>query len=929
MSQDYNNTINLPRTDFKMRAGLPVREPEMLKEWENQDVYSKLMEKNSEKPLYCLHDGPPYANGDIHLGHAFNKILKDFILRYKNMSGFKAPYVPGWDTHGLPIESQIIKKLGAGCLKSSPKEFRNKCREFALKYVANQKEQFKRLGVLGEWDNPYLTLDPKFEAKQVEVFGAMANKGLIYKGLKPVYWCAHDMTALAEAEIEYQDDKCESIFVKFKLKDDLGKLSDYAESSDIYFVIWTTTTWTLPGNLAIALNSDYEYALVKSESGEIYIMASELYESVMKLAGITSYKVIAKMPGSVFENMKAEHPFINRDSLVILGDHVTLEAGTGCVHTAPGHGAEDFIACRDYDLPIIVPVDSKGYMNEHAGKYNGILYSQANDEILKDLKESGALLASQTIEHTYPHCWRCKNPIIYRATEQWFASIDPIKEQAENESHKVQWIPAWGEERIISMVRERSDWCISRQRIWGVPIPIFYCKECNEPIINDETIKIISKLFEENGSSIWYELEVSELLPKGTKCSECGASEFTKETDIMDVWFDSGSSHYAVLKTRDNLHWPADLYLEGGDQFRGWFQSSLLTSVATCGKAPYKMVLTNGWVVDGEGKKMSKSLGNVISPQDVIKKYGADILRLWVSSADYRVDVRISENIFKQLSEIYLKIRNTSRFILGNLEGFNPNEPVELESMPEIDRWALLRLNRLIEKVMNAYENFEYHTIYHSIHNFCVIDMSNFYLDIIKDRLYCDEKSGTARRSAQTVIYKILDAMVRMLCPILAFTSDEIWKAMPHHDGVDTENIILNEMPKASPDFYDAELESKWEKYGALRDDVNLALEAARAERIIGKSLEAKVSIYAKDDMLKLLKEAESILPKLFIASNVEITDKEFDGMAGESFNDIRIKVTPASGTKCPRCWLITEENGRHPEHPELCPRCTAVVTNA
>lgn len=927
MSQDYNSTINLPRTEFSMRAGLPAREPEMLKSWEEQDVYSQLMQKNKDKPLYILHDGPPYANGDIHLGHAFNKILKDFIIRYRNMSGYKAPYVPGWDTHGLPIESQIIKKYGVGSLKASPAEFREKCREFALKYVENQKHQFKRLGVLGEWDKPYLTLEPAFEARQIEVFGAMAKKGLIYKGLKPVYWCAHDETALAEAEIEYQDDECESIYVKFRVENDSEKLAKFGNLSDIYFVIWTTTTWTLPGNLAIALNAGFEYSLVRVKSGEIYIIASELCGDVMKTAGIPDYEIIGKMQGNEFENMTARHPFIDRESLIILGDHVTLEAGTGCVHTAPGHGAEDFIACRDYGLPVIVPVDSKGYMNDYAGKYAGMYYAEANNAILRDLSESGALLASRKIAHTYPHCWRCKHPIVYRATEQWFASIDPIKDEAERECHNVEWIPAWGEERIISMVRERSDWCISRQRVWGVPIPIFYCSKCGEPLINDDTIKAVSDLFRKHGSSVWYELDASEILPEGTKCPKCENTGFTKETDIMDVWFDSGSSHFAVLETRDNLRWPADMYLEGGDQFRGWFQSSLLTSVATCGKAPYKSVLTNGWVVDGEGRKMSKSLGNVIAPQDVIKEYGADILRLLVSSADYRVDIRISKEIFKQLSEIYLKVRNTSRFILGNLSGFDPNSQVKPGEMPEIDRWALNRLNRLIEKVLRAYEDYEYHIIYHAIHNFCVIDMSNFYLDVIKDRLYCDDKDGISRKSAQTVIYKILDAMVRMLCPILAYTSDEIWKAMPHHDGVNTEHVILNDMPKPDPAYYDSELEQKWDRILALRDDANRALESARAARVIGKSLEASVVISAKGEDLSFIKSIGQQLTGILIVSNLEITDTDIDGISGENYPGVKIRVAQASGVKCPRCWVITENPGTNPAHPELCPRCTDVVS--
>ena len=926
MSQDYNQTINLPKTDFPMRAGLPKREPDMLESWEKENLYELLMEKNASYPAFIFHDGPPYANGDIHLGHALNKILKDFIIRYKNMSGFHCPYIPGWDTHGLPIESQVIKKFGLSRAEFGTVEFREKCREFALSYVANQKEQFKRLGILAEWDKPYLTLHPEFEAKQIELFGEMAEKGLIYKGLKPVYWCPHDETALAEAEIEYADDPCKSIYVKFQVTEDFGKLSGIAPLHNTYFVIWTTTTWTLPGNVAIALNGTFEYVVV-SANGENYILAEELAESVMQAAGIESYEVLAKLPGTAFENMTAQHPFLDRQSLIILGDHVTLDAGTGCVHTAPGHGAEDYVACRNYHLPIVVPVDSKGYLNEEAGPFAGLYYDKANTAIFENLEKSGALLASQSIVHPYPHCWRCKHPIIYRATEQWFASVDAIKDAAVAACHDVRWLPGWGEDRIISMVRERSDWCISRQRIWGVPIPIFYCEECNEPIINAETIAKISEIFRKEGSSAWYAKDATELLPENFKCPKCGAVHFSKESDIMDVWFDSGSSHAAVLETRDNMSWPADLYLEGADQYRGWFQSSLLTSIATRGAAPYKTVVTHGMVVDGEGKKMSKSMGNVSSPQDVIRVYGADILRLWVSSADYRVDVRISEDIFKQLSEIYLKIRNTSRFMLGNLNGFDPNQALSYSDLEDIDKWALMRLNQLIEKVTTAYENYEFHLIYHAIHNFCVVDMSNFYLDVVKDRLYCDATDGKSRRAAQTVMYRILDAMVRMLAPILAFTSNEIWLAMPHADGVDARNVVLNQMPKVEPSYQDDALMAKWEKIHALRDDVNRALESARTAREIGKSLEAAVTIYAEGENLALLREIEEKLASLFIVSKVQLCEGKGEGMQGENFTDITIAISRAAGTKCPRCWVYSEHAGLDPEHPELCPRCTKVVT--
>jgi len=928
MPQDYNQTLKLPKTDFPMRAGLPQREPAFLKAWDDDKVYKTLMEKNEGKPKYILHDGPPYANGDIHTGTAMNKILKDFIVRYKNMSGFCSPYVPGWDTHGLPIERQAIKAYGIKLQNITPVEMRKKCREFALKYMNSQREQFKRLGVMGEWDDPYLTLKPEFEAKQIEIFGEMAKKGYIYKGRKPVYWCPHDETALAEAEIEYAEDKCESIYVKFKVRDDKGKLSKYCDLDKLYFIIWTTTTWTLPANNAIALNPQEDYILAKVPSGEVYIMANVLAESTLKFGGIDSYEVLATFKGKDFEYMQAIHPFMDRDSMVVLADYVTMETGTGCVHTAAGHGADDFMTCRKYKLPVIVPVDDKGYMTEEAGKFKGLYYADSNDAILDDMKKSGALFASETIMHKYPHCWRCKEPVIFRATEQWFASVDAFKEEAVEACHDVEWIPAWGEDRIISMVRERSDWCISRQRVWGVPIPIFYCKKCGKEVVNDETIKAVSELFREKGSDSWYENSAREILPKGFKCPFCGGDEFDKEKDIMDVWFDSGSSHAAVLETRENLYSPADMYLEGADQYRGWFQSSLLTSVAARGRAPYKTVLTHGWIVDGEGKKMSKSLGNVVLPEDVIKQYGADILRLWVSSSDYRVDVRISQEMFKQISQIYLKIRNTARFILGNLDGFDPDTmSVKYEDMPELDKWAIAKLDELIEKVIKAYEDYEYHMVYHAIHNFCVIDMSNLYLDVIKDRLYCDAENGLSRRSAQTVIYKILDAVVRLISPILVFTSDEIWKAMPHGKDADGRNIVFNEMPKTNKAYkLDEKMQAKWDKLVILRDDVNSALEKARSDKMIGKPLEAKVTLYCQDDgEYDFLNNVKDELASLFIVSKVEI-EKGEGGSKCEGMQGVGADISKATGEKCERCWIYSDTVGKDSEHPTLCARCAAVI---
>ena len=707
MPQDYNETINLPKTDFPMRANLPKREPGFLAGWEqdNNALYHALMKKNEGKPLFVLHDGPPYANGNLHMGHALNKVLKDFIVRYKNMAGFYAPYVPGWDTHGLPIERQAIQAYGMDRDKVSVSEFRQKCEEFARKHVNTQREQFKRLGVIGDWEHPYLTLTHDFEAKQIEIFGEMAKKGYIYKGLKPVYWCPHDETALAEAEIEYQDEPCSSIYVKFAVTDDKGVIEKaIGTKENVYFVIWTTTTWTLPGNLAISVNPFFEYDLVKVPNGEIYVLAKELVNSVMQAAGIESWEVLATLLGSDLEMMKTQHPIMDRESVIITGEHVTLDAGTGCVHTAPGFGADDFIVCQKYNIPIIVPVDGKGYATEDAGKYAGMYYEKTTPIILDDLRACNALLAIEDIVHSYPHCWRCKNPIIFRATEQWFCSVDALKDDAVKACHEITWLPGWGEERMTSMIMERSDWCISRQRIWGVPIPIFFCKKCGKPLVNEQTIKLVSDLFREKGSNAWFEMDASEILPPDIHC-ECGCGEFDKETDTMDVWFDSGSSWAAVIEQREGQPIPVDVYLEGNDQYRGWFQSSMLTAIATKGIAPYKTVITHGMIVDEERQKMSKSLGNGISPQEILDQYGADILRLWVSSADYRQDMRISKEMFKHLAQNYLKIRNTARYILGNLEGFDPKtDMVAYNDLCELDRWALMKLISLngLEKLKSS-----------------------------------------------------------------------------------------------------------------------------------------------------------------------------------------------------------------------------------
>ncbi len=922
--KDYTKSVNLPQSDFPMRGNLPQREPEMLKRWEEMDLYHQLIEKNKGKTPFILHDGPPYANGDLHMGHALNKILKDIIVRYKTLQGYYAPYVPGWDTHGLPIEQQAIKKLGLNRHTAGPVKFREACREFALSQVENQKEQFKRLGVLGDWEHPYLTLKNEFVARQIEVFGEMAKKGLIYKGLKPVYWCPHCETALAEAEIEYAEDSTNSIYVKFAVRDDHG-LFDGIEN--VYFVIWTTTTWTLPGNIAICLNPDFEYSLVKVANGEVYVLATELIDNVMKAAKIEGgYEILKRFKGSELELLTCQHPFIDRESLVIVGDHVTLEAGTGCVHTAPGFGAEDYIVCRNYpQLEIVVPVDEKGYLTEEAGEFAGLFYEDSNAKIITKLTETNNLLAVEKIIHQYPHCWRCDHPIIFRAADQWFASVDALKDTAVQSIKDVQWIPAWGEDRITAMVLDRSDWCISRQRTWGVPIPIFYCAECGKELINEDTIAAVSELFRTKGPDRWWDTDADEILPEGTVCPACGHKHFTKEKDIMDVWFDSGSSHAAVCAEREDLVWPADVYLEGNDQYRGWFQSSLLTSVATKGRAPYKTVITHGMIQDGEGRKMSKSKGNSISPKEITDKFGADVLRLWVVSADYRTDMRMSPEALKQLSEGYRKIRNTARYMLSNMNDFNPDQDmVAYQNMTEIDQWALLKLNQVVEKVLAAYDAYEFHSLYNAILNFCIVDLSNFYLDILKMRLYTDRPDSAARRSAQSAMYLILDAIVKLLAPVLAFTAEEIWQFMPHRAGENKDSIMFSEMPSVCPEYENAALEEKWDKLIAVRNDVNKALELARNEKLIGKSLDAEVTVYAKGELLTFLKSVESELSEIFITSAAEVSDNAPENaFAGEQVSVV-VKASPYE--KCGRCWKHSKTVGTIDGFDGICAECVENV---
>ena len=927
---DYKDTLNMMKTEFPMRASLPQREPEILKKWYENDQYEKLMELNDGKPLFVLHDGPPYANGDIHIGHALNKTLKDFIVRYKNMTGFKSPYVPGWDTHGLPTELKARKEAHISAETNiSDLELRKICRDTALGFVDIQRESFKRLGVIGEWDNPYITLTKDFEEEQIKVFAAMATKGYIYKGLKPVYWCPDCNTALAEAEIEYAEDPCHSIYVKFNVTDDLGKLSQMgADLKNTYFVIWTTTTWTLPANVAICVGPNFEYSLVKS-GDEYYVMATDLVASAMEARGVaeSDYEIVGTIMGNELEYMKCQHPFIDRTSLVIVGDHVTLESGTGCVHTAPGHGVEDFVVCKNYpEIPIIVPVDAKGVLTEEAGQFAGLTTEQANKPIAEHLEKTGNLFALQKIIHQYPHCWRCHKPVIFRATSQWFCSVDDFKEDAVRASEDVKWFPEWGKDRLQSMVRERADWCISRQRKWGVPIPVLYCKHCGKEIIDNDIMMKVSEIFGKEGSDAWFAHDAEYFLPEGFKCPHCGENEgFDKESDIMDVWFDSGSSHQAVLAKRPYLGRPADVYLEGADQYRGWFQSSLLTSVAQGLGAPFKQIITHGWTVDGEGKKMSKSLGNGIAPQDIIQKYGADILRLWVASSDYHADIRISPEILKQLSDNYRKIRNTARFCLGNLYDFDPDkDQVANESLEELDKYALMKLDELITTVRNSFEIYEYHTAAHAIHNFCVVDMSNFYFDVLKDRLYTSVAASATRRAAQTVLYKILDALTLMLTPILAFTADEIWRFMPHDSSRNADSPLFNEIPQADFIETDQAFMDKWEKIHAVRVDVQKALELARNEKIIGKSLEAQITLGACCELYDFLKANEAALPEIFITSAVNVvSDKqEFVG----DVEGLSVSVSKAEGEKCERCWKFSSTVGKDANHPQLCAHCAAVL---
>jgi len=921
---EYKNTIITPKTDFPMKAGLPNREPGMLERWNQLDLYNAMLEKNKDLPPFVLHDGPPFSNGFIHMGHALNKTLKDFIVRSHAMMGYYTPYVPGWDNHGLPIERAIENSKKKLNKDMSVPEFRKACEEFAEDFIQKQMGGFRRLGVVGDWAHPYRTMDPHFEAQEVKVFGRMFDKGYIYKGLKPVTWCPFCATAVAEADIEYKDDPCTSVYVKFAMKDDLGKLSQF-DLSKTFFVIWTTTIWTLPGNMAICLHPRDSYVLVKADNGETYIMAEALMEKTMKMGGFENYEVLASYPGQFFENMVAQHPFLDKTSRLVNAEYVTMDSGTGCVHTAPGFGADDYQTCMRYGMDLVVPVDDYGRHTDYAGKYAGLKTEESNPIILADMKEAGSLFASENIIHSYPHHDRCKKPVIFRATPQWFCSVESFKDQAVTAIENVQWFPGWGGDRMVSMIRERADWCISRQRRWGLPIPVFYCKDCGKPVSTPESIEKISNLFDEHGSNIWFQKEAMELIPEDFACPHCGGKEFDKETDTLDCWFDSGSTHYASLMHRTPELWPADVYLEGADQYRGWFQSSLLTSVGALDQgAPFKQVLTHGWVVDGQGRAMHKSLGNGVDPADLIKDFGADIVRLWAASSDYHADVRCSKEIFKQIAQNYLKFRNTARYCLGNLDGFDPNNLVSSEQMEELDKWALTKLDALVKYCRKAYNAYEFHNITHAINDFCVVELSSFYLDILKDRLYCEEKDGLRRRSAQSALYLIVDALSKLFAPILAYTCDEIWQAMPHRVEDDSRNVLLNQMP-ANFEAYclDEDAVARWDNYLIpLRQDVNGILEKARADKRIGKALEAQVTLTHNEALETAT--AGMNLAELFLVSAVTWSDPTEDALTGSgiNFNDVTIGVSEAKGEKCPRCWMHSEqadENG-------LCPRCAVVI---
>ncbi len=927
---DYKKTLNLPDSGFPMKANLAGREPVQIEKWHTEKLYEKICENAQGRKRFVLHDGPPYANGNIHIGTALNKILKDIIVRSRQMAGFDAQYVPGWDCHGLPIEHNVDKQLGSKKKEMSIVEIRRHCRSYAEKYIDIQREEFKRLGVMGQWDDPYLTMNYEYEAIIAKLCTEFALQGGMVRHKKPIYWCCSCKTALAEAEIEYADETSPSVYVKFPLADPPEAIDEKLAGKDVSVVIWTTTPWTLPANLAVALHPDLPYVAVETPENGVLILAKDLVQGCMKSFGIDDYRIVAPVDPKALEHKHCRHPFYDRQSLLVLGDHVTLEAGTGCVHTAPGHGREDYETGQAYGLDVYSPVDENGLLTEDTGPFAGQFVFKADPNIIETLEEKGMLMARENMSHSYPHCWRCKKPVIFRATPQWFISMEKndLRKKSLAAIDTVQWIPAWGKERIYSMIRHRPDWCVSRQRSWGVPITMFFCRSCGEVHINREIVDKIFGIFREKGADIWFEKDAAFFLPENSACAACGGTSFDKETDILDVWFDSGVSHAAVLEARDNLEWPADLYLEGSDQHRGWFHSSLLTAVGLKGGPPYKSVLTHGFVVDGQGKKMSKSVGNVIAPKKVIDRYGAEILRLWVAASDYKDDIRISDNILKQLSDAYRRIRNTCRFMIGNLSDFDPKtNACAYKDMSELDRFMLHRLQGLVKRAVQAYDNYDFHVIYHGLYNFCTIDLSSFYLDILKDRLYTSEPDSLLRRSAQTGMQHILSAITRLMAPILPFTAEEIHSFLPH-TGTDG-SVHLAEMPRFDPALIDDALAEKWENLLKVRGEVTRAMEKARADKVIGHSLDAWVTLCASGPLYDLLKAYEADLRAFFIVSAVSIQNQEGDASFTDTDMDgLRIRVQPSGGEKCERCWVYDETVGEDDQHPTVCARCRSVLTN-
>jgi isoleucyl-tRNA synthetase len=932
---DYRATLNLPKTSFKMKANLTQNEPMLLKRWDQEDLYRMVQQRSADRPLFVLHDGPPYANGNIHLGTAFNKILKDIILRSRRMAGFNAPYIPGWDCHGLPIEHNVDKELGEKKKQIPTLSKRRACRKYAEKWIKTQKMEFKRLGVLGDWDNPYLTMTYDYEATIAREFNKFLLSGAVVKSKKPVYWCSTCVTALAEAEVEYHDHHSPSIYVKFAVNSDLSDIDPALAGDDLQVVIWTTTPWTLPANLAVAFHPEFEYALVAA-GGEKLIMAKELVPLVMAELGGEDYKILGTFSAAKLENRTCRHPFIERDSLMVLADYVTLEAGTGCVHTAPGHGTDDYLTGLRYGLDILSPVDDDGVYTAEAAPYEGRRIPAVNSDICADLAASGRLLHQSAINHSYPHCWRCKEPVIYRATPQWFISmeINELRAKSLSSIKEVTWTPGWGMQRIYAMIENRPDWCLSRQRAWGVPITVLSCRSCGEVVKNEAVVENIDRLFSSEGADAWFSHQIEDFLPDGLACTSCGSAEFKKETDILDVWFDSGVSHAAVCERRPELDSPADLYLEGSDQHRGWFHSALLTSVGTRGRAPYKGVLTHGYVVDGQGKKMSKSVGNVVAPQEVIEKYGAEILRLWVASEDYRDDIKVSDEILAQVTDSYRKIRNTIRYFLGNLSDFAPqNHGLPVEELEELDRWALARFEELKRRIWASYEKYEFHSIYHGLNYFCGMTMSAFYLDILKDRLYVSGTDSKLRRSAQSALFEITEGLLKLMSPILSFTASEAWDALHARDqnAPLDGSIFFSDFPEPNAaNLLDDEAEQRWKKLVRVRSEITRALEKARAEKIIGHPLEAHLLLAPTGELADFIEANQQMLKEISIVSELEVVDHDQFGdlmpLQSEEIEGLFIGVTAASGEKCERCWTRSATVGAAEAHPSICGRCLEVV---